>query len=223
MKVVAVSGWKFSGKDTVANYLVDNHGYKRVSFADPLKDMVAEQFSIPRNYLDDPMYKESPLFQYPAPATDGFTSMISNFIVREFRTEDGFPADVKSLRNQEGILQTFLNGWENLYHTPRSLAILVGSGMRSGDPSFWVNKAIKTMLINNNQNYVISDLRYRSEVGNLLKAFGKDLVTIRVNRFDASPSTDPSENDLNEWLFDFHVTNKGTKEELFTHIKQLLS
>jgi hypothetical protein len=35
---IGLSGWAKSGKDTIANYLVEHHGYKRVSFADPMRE-----------------------------------------------------------------------------------------------------------------------------------------------------------------------------------------
>jgi len=35
---IGLSGWAKSGKDTVAQYLVENHGFTRISFADPMRD-----------------------------------------------------------------------------------------------------------------------------------------------------------------------------------------
>jgi hypothetical protein len=223
MKVIAISGFKSSGKDSAANYLVQNHGFQRVAFADPLKDMVSQLFGIDRSWLDDPTKKELPLKKYPAPATDGFTQMISNFMVREFRTLSGFQVDVKYTRVNNGTLQTFHNQWENLYHTPRSLAILLGSSMRAGASNFWVGQAINNIRANENRFYVISDLRYKSEMEQLKEAFGDDLVTIRINRFDSSPSNDPSERDLDEVKHDHTLENKGTKEEFFSLFNGLIS
>lgn len=40
-RIVGLSGYARSGKDTVANYLVEHHGYRRVAFADTLKRFVA--------------------------------------------------------------------------------------------------------------------------------------------------------------------------------------
>lgn len=37
-KVIGVTGRKGNGKDTLGNYLVSQHGYKRIAFADALKD-----------------------------------------------------------------------------------------------------------------------------------------------------------------------------------------
>ena len=40
MNVVGITGYAGSGKSTVANYLVEAHGYTRLSFAGPLKKML---------------------------------------------------------------------------------------------------------------------------------------------------------------------------------------
>src|ERR1700740_2074934 len=90
MKVVAISGWKRSGKDTAAEVLI-KEGYKRVGFADPLKDMVAEEYSIPRSYCDDPKFKEQPLLNLPVIPKDGFTLNIAKMMFKEFRTREGHP------------------------------------------------------------------------------------------------------------------------------------
>jgi hypothetical protein len=224
--IVAFSGFKQSGKDSSVNYLNEKYGFGRVSFAGPLKDTVALEFNLPRETLDDPNYKECPLLNYPVPAADKFTQMIAEFMVREFRTADEFLPETADIRVKDGVLQTFINGWENLYHTPRSLAILMGSSMRAGDSSFWVKKAIEQIKESNNngvKNFAISDLRYKSEIKQLREAFGKELVTIRINRFDSSPSTDPSELDLVDYPHDFVVDNKGTREELFSKIDEILN
>lgn len=225
MKVYAFSGWKFSGKDSCVNFLNEKYGFQRVSFADPLKSIVASSFSIPVSWLNDPERKEKPILEYPVPAADKFTKMVSEFMVREFRTSDGTRPEVGFIKECDGVLQTYINNWENLYHTPRSLAILIGSSMRAGSSSFWVRKAIEN--IDNLQKsgtkcVAISDLRYQSEVKQLKEAFGKNLVTVRVNRFDTSPSVDPSENDLNDYKFDFVLENKGTKEELFAKLDSIV-
>lgn len=42
--IIGITGRKGSGKDTVANYLVENHGYTRYGFADPLKKGIQQMF-----------------------------------------------------------------------------------------------------------------------------------------------------------------------------------
>ena len=52
MKIVAFTGAAGSGKDTAANILITLYGYKKMSFAGPLKDAVSVIFGWPRDMLE---------------------------------------------------------------------------------------------------------------------------------------------------------------------------
>lgn len=56
--VILLNGLPRVGKDTVADYLVDNHGYTKLSFATELKNIMCRTFGITREALDD--YKNNP-------------------------------------------------------------------------------------------------------------------------------------------------------------------
>lgn len=47
MKVILLSGWSTSGKDTVGKILEKSHGAKLFAFADVLKQIVAKEFDFP--------------------------------------------------------------------------------------------------------------------------------------------------------------------------------
>lgn len=51
--IIGLCGKKGSGKDTAAQYLVDNYGYQRIGFADSLKESLANLFDIPIELIDD--------------------------------------------------------------------------------------------------------------------------------------------------------------------------
>jgi hypothetical protein len=51
-QVIGIVGLIGAGKDTVADYLVNFHGYKRESFANSLKDAVAQVFGWDREMLE---------------------------------------------------------------------------------------------------------------------------------------------------------------------------
>lgn len=52
VKVIAFVGFKSSGKDTSADFLVENYGFEKFAFADKLKDITATLFSWDRDLLD---------------------------------------------------------------------------------------------------------------------------------------------------------------------------
>ena len=51
-QIIGIVGFIGSGKDTVAQCLVNNYNFKQVSFADPLKDAVSSIFHWPREFLE---------------------------------------------------------------------------------------------------------------------------------------------------------------------------
>lgn len=65
MTILLLSGYKRSGKDTIAEYLTEKHGYTQYSLAGPLKDMVSQKYGIPRSHLDDQTKKEVELSKFP--------------------------------------------------------------------------------------------------------------------------------------------------------------
>jgi len=223
MKVLAISGYKRSGKDTAAAYLVEN-GYLRVSFADVLKDMVASEYDIPRSHCDDPEHKEAPILTLPVIPKDDFTFKVANMLFEELRTENGSRAIEPYIDPSGAFLGVMGRDVAQLYWTPRALCILKGSINRAVDSGYWVNRTIDNILNISLENdtrhiaenlFVISDLRYRSEVEQLKQAFGKNLVTVRINRFEHASSTDPSERDLDNHKFDITIENTGTLDELY--------
>lgn len=50
--IIGITGLISSGKDTIADYLCTEHGFKRMSFASSLKDAVAAVFGWDREYLE---------------------------------------------------------------------------------------------------------------------------------------------------------------------------
>lgn len=232
MALICISGWKGSGKDMLAAYLIEKYGATRVSFADPLKDGVASDYGIDRSSLDDPNRKETPILTMPVDPQDKYSKMIAEFLIKEFRNKDG-KVPTGFFYSHHGFLGTFENTgfegyvegmtlYDKAYWTPRALAILEGSTKRSARSNHWVQKAIEKAK-NVNGMVVISDLRYKSELSQIKAAFGDDVTFIRVNRFKESPSNDPSERDLDDGEFNGYVDNFGTKEQAFVELEEILS
>lgn len=192
--ILALNGWKGAGKDTVADYLVREHGFIRASFADALKQAVSEQFAIPLEYMHTPHLKELPLTQYPVIAGDPFSAQIHELLKSELKS--GF--------------------W-----TPRALCILEGSIKRSVYSNYWVRHVISQIAQDITENYVISDMRYTTEA-DTLKLLLPDTVTVRVVREATVDTEDPSERNLDNYQFQYYLSNTGSQEKLYENVDSLL-
>jgi len=210
VKIVALSGWKRSGKDMVADYLVQNHGFQRISFADPLKESVAKKFGLSRASMDDQALKEMPLLDMPVSPQDAFTRNVCEFMRGEFRDQDG-------KRYGDGGPDS------QMYWTRRALCILEGSTSRAADSDFWMKQAVAKM--DPTGKYVIADLRYISEIGALVAAAPspESVVALRISRFASSTSSDPSERDLDSYPFQHVIENReDAQRATFAQIQIIL-
>jgi hypothetical protein len=50
--IIGLCGFQSSGKDTVADYLINTHNFIRLSFASTIKDIIAIMFNWPRDKLE---------------------------------------------------------------------------------------------------------------------------------------------------------------------------
>lgn len=62
--LVGVCGKAGAGKDTIADYLVNNHGFKKIALADPIKRMVKDVFVLDDHTVYDRVAREQPLPQW---------------------------------------------------------------------------------------------------------------------------------------------------------------
>jgi hypothetical protein len=220
--IICLSGWKNSGKDTCANYLIEKHNALRISLADPLKDQVSLEFNIDRASLDDPKLKESPILTMPVDPKDRFSRMIAEFMFKEFRNERGGQVSEFDYYNDSFVGKTDDGyGWCKLYWTPRALAILKGSTNRSVRSDFWIQKAFDSIDWKSRQLNVITDVRYQSEIKQIKDKYGDRALFVRVNRYDKSPSEDPSERDLDNYSFEYSADNTGTLEETYAQLEKI--
>lgn len=59
--IIGITGPAGAGKDTAAQVLIDVRGYQRMSFADPIKAMLAAGLGLTPEQLNDPAGKEAPI------------------------------------------------------------------------------------------------------------------------------------------------------------------
>ncbi len=86
--LIGILGKKKSGKDTVANYLIEKYGFIKYSFADPLKKGLQEFFNLTDEQLYnqdlkeviDPRWGVSPRKLFQVFGTDIFQKSIRDFL-----------------------------------------------------------------------------------------------------------------------------------------------
>ena len=207
--ILLLSGWKGSGKDSLASILCNKFGYKRIAFADKLKDAISRDYNIDRSIFDDRVKKEMPLVEFPVSIKDTSCLNIIQTIKNELRMKTGDPPNGDTELSE-------------LFWTPRSLCILEGTVKRSIDPNFWT-KSVKRELFPE-YDYVISDCRYRSEI-EFFKSEVRShkITTIRINRDSCVNTEDSSERDLDDTNFDYIVSNDKSIEFLKTEAKRIIS
>jgi hypothetical protein len=190
-KLIAISGWKGAGKDTMGLHLMNEYGYRPISFAYELKNMVAEAYGIPRAWMDDRDKKDAPITTLPAIPTDPFASAIHSMLKDELASG---------------------------YWTPRALCILEGSVKRSVHANYWVRRVVSRVVEDQQHNYVITDMRYANEA-DVLKLLIPSTLAIRIERAGHVITTqDPSERNLDTYAFDKVIRNDGTIPDLYNNI-----
>jgi len=211
--VIVVSGWKGSGKDTLADFLVYNHGFERFAFADALKDYVATEYEIDRISMDDPNKKEQPILSKPVIVEDSFAWTVVKMVYTHLATSTGAHPKVDTkyrlTRDDEGIVR-----WKEyeLYWTPRAALICEGSLKRTINLYHWVDR-VGHMILNTCDRAVIADWRYRREADRIreLLEIIADIYYIRVDVEGPPVSTDASERSLDDFT-GFHARILNTKD-----------
>jgi hypothetical protein len=119
MKIIAIAGLAGSGKDTIADILVNEHGYVKISLADVMKRFVRELWNIPDENLWGPSHLRSTELPIITPSGDKLTV---RKILQHFGTEGGRAIDHDvwiryTMRIAQLILSntkyhySYLNGW----------------------------------------------------------------------------------------------------------------
>lgn len=200
-KIIFINGKKRSGKDTTAEMLQQellkqNKTVKVLAFADKLKDMVCEMFGISRSELDEYKNEYSDILVEDNTNYFGFGHINPYVPLTDFRT----------------FLDTFGN------KIAKSL----------GGDSVWADKVLEIIENSNEEYFIISDFRFPVEINvfgteNLLSPTDKPfkLITLQVQREGLPHSDLPSENALNDYVFDYVIENNSSLESLKEKVSKL--
>ncbi|HEY9703574.1 MAG TPA: hypothetical protein V6C58_14090 [Allocoleopsis sp.] len=138
-----------------------------------------------------------------------------------------YSLDPELVYTQEGkkseILIRKVNGIE-VYSkiSVRNLLILEGMEARKSDPDIWTKKVIDQIELHKDYSrFVISDFRFPNEYKLLKEKYNGYVKTIRISRPDILISKDPSEHQLDYFIFDYAIDNDSTIDNFFNKVNFL--
>lgn len=187
--LVCFAGRKQSGKTTLANWLIAEHGFERISFAQPLKEAVSTLYDLPFYLMNDPVFKAS-IFKDPFYWNDEKASQLEEYFNLPKNSLDRTPKEFFSLRN---ILQ------------------YIGTNvLRNYDYDFHIKELEKIINKNYNKKYVIDDCRFANELKILRKKNAICIFIIRPSNFEYS--NHESETSLDRFDIEYYMNDSSLDE-----------
>jgi hypothetical protein len=159
VKVIGLTGFASVGKSTVAQYLVEEHGFTRLSFAAPLKKMLRTLNPIVGAYDADNSCGDPDCCGGPWPS------------IAEVNLSDLF---------DQGMTENQIKESKYGPEYRRLLQVLGADCIRAIDPQFWVKAAIM-QLVGQDGKYVFDDVRFPNEA-EVIKGFAGDRALWNIQR-----------------------------------------
>jgi hypothetical protein len=239
--IIGLCGPAGSGKDTAADFLVKNHGFAKVAFADPLKRICKDVFAFTDEQLWGPSEKRNAVDERFKNIPHVWGPIISGMSIcqrcgcwsREIYVKDGQHVIKGSQEHTDCVLTTRY-----------ALQRLGTEWGRDCYPDVWVDYALRTatrLLADdrddpNGVNYysqksgllfvgglqkpkgvVISDVRFKNEVRAINAAGGAVFLMKRPTTLEGAAAKHLSEtafSTIPEDYFSFTINNDGTLDEL---------
>lgn len=207
-KRIAISGKIASGKTTTANTLVNDLGYKRVSFADPIKKIgrLINDYKLFGSKCDSPKQYE-PLADMVAQLCEG---------------------DVDDIEKCYEIISDLINKYSDHDLTikddkTRAFMQELGQGLKVVNKYIWAEYLVNHLP---SGNIVIDDLRFKTEY-ELVKKYGFTTVRLEITdkeqlerasalygNMDTSRFVEISEVDLDDAIFDYTIPSKSLEYKI---------
>ena len=209
--IVAFAGKMKSGKDTCAEHLM-KQGYKKISFADNLKNMCMKVFTLTHTECYTQEGKER-LLDLPIVGQKHHVRDISIWLL----TECNWPVNL----DHTDMMDIVLIGKE--FNTAREILQYVGSEvMRMCIDSDIHAKIVKNIIDKNGwTNVVIPDCRFANEV-DAVESWGGKVVRLVRPETDHLAGTHMSETSLDGIIFNNVVTNDSTLEDMCTRVNAVV-
>ena len=213
-----------SGKDTIADYLVREYSFKKLSFAWALKEGIGRKVF---GFSDDQLYGDK------KETVDEFWNShlkIYQHIYRcdgceisetEIVPDEREPNEFTKPCGECGEWLSFDEG-KLLPITPRLILQLAGTeaGRHVFGQNIWVNTVARQMNNSSHDKWVIPDVRFPNEANSILKWNGKLFrVERKIAKASGGAKLHPSETSLSKYKkWTDVIINNSTMEDLYSQV-----
>lgn len=243
--IIGLSGLAGSGKDFVANLLVEKHGFAKIALADSLKRICQDVF----DFSDEQLWGRSE--ERNKPDKRYFTGNREGGLLA-YKDDRILLYPEKTANQEEKLEPTHEEIQEacKIYLTPRFALQSLGDWARGCYPEVWINytlQIVSKLLTNPNIGYdasnkfmetdcsyadrsgvVISDVRFRNEIEGV-RAEGGKIVRIKRDKLttlSGSTSLHSSEREqmeVSDNEFDYVLNNQESVEALQQELSSMLA
>lgn len=196
--VIGLGGYLQHGKDTVADYLVEKHGFVKIGMSDPLADA---------------LYALDPLISTGDAPSDVQDALAMKLVV--WGTTVRYQAIVDTI------------GYVEAKRIPEVRRLLQVLGTEVGrdmiDPNVWVNMAEAQIerYEAEGRNVVLTGVRFPNEL-EMIAVHGSTVWVLRPALLEQQTSSHASENGVQPSDFDYTLYNGGTLEDLHELTEQFI-
>ena len=205
MQIVGLSGYARSGKDEAAKVLVEEYGFKRIAFADKLRDFL---------YALDPVVDirraEVPL------------NVVQNGekkrLMLDEDTQSTIPVSIE-IRVRQVIDKYGWDGYKETEYGTEIRSLLQRLGTEAGRNTLWDSIWIDAALhdLDEQGRYVVTDARFPNEADAITGRGGK---LVRITRHNVGPANQhPSETSLDDYPFTDRLNNNGTLADFQRNVR----
>lgn len=208
LNIIGLCGLAGSGKDTAADFLIQDHGFVRIALADPLKRICRDVFQFTDDQLWGPSASRNApdlRFLQTDPVVDKYPQYLTpRFALQTLGTDWG--------------RRCLPNVW--IDYALRMAAQVLEEDWKY-DPEIGTH-GVKT----GSKGVVISDVRFRNEVDAVKKVGGRVwLITRQGAGLTGKAAQHRSEQEMNEISresFEYTIANEGTLENLRDTVQRLM-
>jgi hypothetical protein len=191
--IIGITGQKNAGKDTIGDYLVENYGFTKMSFAEPLKMAAAILLNTDLESIERWKNENKNVCVVPGAMPDGKNEVTITVPL----VTANYPITVR--------------------HFLQRMGTEVGRGLFGKD--FWVHQLARKIDVTRGANTVICDVRFQNEADAVDHWSGH---LWRVIRPGTEGDLHKSEIEQNDIKVHFEINNNGEIHTLYEAIDELM-